>query len=497
MTRAVYVGASVLLASLLFGLPVNATAVPSEASPTDEGINVTHYDVNLRYQPEPELLSGVTTILATATRTVSQFDLHLLLGVSSVSVNNEPAAFTAKDGKLTVTPKPPVAAGADLLVVVRYRDNPAKHPPHPEHGWGWRHSPTGAVAVASSAWWYPSSFNPADRATFDVSVTVPRGTEAMASGALQYGGPIAVPGGDQWSWRGTRPQVAQSALLAIGQYDLRTSSSPTGQPVVTAYSTDLGDLNAPARASVDRTPEIVQALSNWFGPYPYNAQGGVVDSAFFNVVATATRPIYAGSYFQGGANASMVAHENAHQWYGNAVNPISLTTRWMSEGFATYAEFLWSEHEGLGTAAELAQYYYDQFPTGHPDWQHPPANPDPNSNSAFPVYTRAALALHALRTAVGDDTFFRIMRTWASAQQIDGVPTTADFIAHAQQISGADLDALFQAWLFAGERPATGPNGPATAKPEPKSYQQITANSRLLTQKAHDHLAALQTVPAE
>nr|AHE14829.1 aminopeptidase N domain protein [uncultured bacterium] len=113
---------------------------------------------------------------------------------------------------------------------------------------------------------------------------------------------------------------------------------------------------------------------------------------------------------------------------------------------------------------------------------------------AFPVYTRGALALHALRTAVGDDTFFRIMRTWPDAQETDGAPTTADFVAHAERISGADLDALFQAWVFAGERPATGPNGLAAAKAEPKSHQQITANSRLLAQEAHDRSHAVGTV---
>jgi aminopeptidase N len=486
--RAIRVGAAVLLALTLSSSTVSATAAPALVSLTDDGIDVTHHAVNLRYQPKPEILSGVTTILATATRTLSQFDLHFLLAVSSVSVNNEPAGFATKDGRLTVTTKTPVTDGTDLLIVVRYRDNPANYPRRDGHGWGWRRTPTGVVAAASSPWWYPSSFDPAERATFDASITVPQGLEAVVNGTLPYGGPIPVPGGDQWSWRGSTPQVTALALLAIGQYDLRTSTAPTGQQVVTAYSIDLGDLDAPARASVERTPEIVQSLSDWFGPYPYKAQGGVVDSAFVNVVATATRPIYAGSYFQGGANASMVAHENAHQWYGNAVNPISLNTQWMSEGFATYAEFLWSEHEGLGTAAELAQYYYDQFPADHPDWRQPPASPDPAGNSAFPIYTRGALALQALRTKVGDDTFFKIMRTWAGQQETGKAPSTADFIAHAERISGTDLGTLFQAWLFAAQRPAASPNEPATAQRtptrKPTSYDQITANGHLLARKS-------------
>ncbi|WP_328609411.1 M1 family metallopeptidase [Amycolatopsis sp. NBC_00345] len=475
-----------IVAVVLVASTTSATA--AEAVPrADDGLDVSHYSVNLDYRPDSDTLAGVTTILGTATQALSRFELRFLLDVSSISVNNEPAAFTTKDGKLTVTPKKPVASGGDLIVVVRYHDNPGKHPGGDGQGWGWLRTPTGAVAVESAAWWYPSAVDEADQATLDLTAVVPTGVEVISNGALQYGGPVPAPRGDQWSWRGERPQPSASALLAIGQYDVKTGTAPDGQPVVTAYSTDLGALDAPARASVERTPEIVQALSEWFGPYPYRAEGGLVDSKFFNVVATATRPIYAGSYFQGGANASMVAHENAHQWYGNAVHPIDLTTTWLAEGFATYAEFLWSEREGLGTAAELAQYYYDQHPADDPVWRQPPTNPDPASNAAFPVYTRGALALQALRSKVGDPVFFRIMSDWAAEQKPDTAPTTAAFVELAERVSGLDLSGLFQAWLYAPERPGTGPDGPAVARlaAKPKSCDTITANGERLASTRH------------
>ncbi|SMC96705.1 M1 family aminopeptidase [Lentzea albidocapillata] len=479
MTKARALRATAATAALmLFVSTANATAADAGTG-ADDGIDIGHYSVNLTYRPDSDALSGVTTILGTATRALSGFDLHFLLDVSSVSVNNEPATVARNNGRLSITPKKPVGEGEDLVVVVRYRDNPDRHPGDIGDGWGWQRTPTGALAVESSAWWYPSAFDKADQATFDLVAVVPTGVEVVSNGALQYGGPLPVPGGDEWSWRGERPQPTAAALLAIGQYELKSTTAANGQPVTNAYSTDLGATNAPARASVERTPEIVDALSDWFGPYPFRAQGGLVDSSFYAVVSTATRPIYAGRAFEGGANASMVAHEIAHQWYANAVNSIDLQTSWLAEGFATYAEFLWAEREGLGTATELAQYYYDQHLANDRVWRQPPTNPDPDSNLAFPIYTRGALALQALRVKIGDEPFFRILRTWAAEQKPDTAATTAAFTELAERISGVDLDGLFHAWLYAPERPAAGPNGPVVAgrKAKPESYDVITANS--------------------
>ncbi|WP_165956543.1 M1 family metallopeptidase [Kribbella antibiotica] len=464
--------------------PVPAVA----AEIADGGFEVSHYGVNLRYQLAPEVLSGTTTILGRATRTLPTFDLHFLLTVSSVSVNNEPAAFTSKDGILKVTPKRSIEEGDDLVVVVRYRDNPSDRTGDGSGGWGWKRTPTGVVSVGSPEWWFPTAFDPADRATQSVVIVVPKGLQALSNGELPwYGGPEPAPGGDKWSWTNNVPQAVGVTLLAIGRYELTTSTGPDGRPFTRAYGADLGDLRTPARLSVERTPEIVAELSKWFGPYPFKAYGGLVDSTFASVVATATRPTYTAGVFAGGANSSVVAHEMTHQWYGLQVHTVGPDTQWLSEGFATYAEFLWSEIEGLGTAAEVAQFSFDRHPADDPVWQSPPSHPDPESHSAFPIYTRGALTLQALRTKVGDDKFFTILRDWVTRQKTDEAATTAQFVALAEEISGQDLDALFQAWIHAAERPATGPNGAFTAQrsAKPKSYEQITANSHLFATTGH------------
>src|SRR5262249_44662622 len=146
-------------------------------------------------------------------------------------------------------------------------------------------------------------------------------------------------------------------------------------------------------------------------------------------------------------------HENAHQWFGDSVSVASWRNIWLNEGFATYAEWLWSEEQGEGTAQQLADYTYAVHPAGDPFWQIKPGDPGKDHVFSAPVYDGGALALHALRNAVGDDTFFRILREWTATRKY-GNATVEQFIALAARVSGRPLDALFQTWLFTPGRPA-------------------------------------------
>lgn len=223
-----------------------------------------------------------------------------VLAVSSVVVNNEPATFSTKNGTLTITPKWAIGQGGQLRAEVRSSDTPGRYPGGNEHGSGWKRTANGALAMFSSAWWYPIASDRADKATLGLKVVVPTGLEVVANGTLS-GGQLPVPGGDRWTWRNEVPQMAFLALLAIGQYDLKVSTGPGGKQLVTVYANDLGPLDAPARASAERTPDIVAGLSRWFGPYPFAALGGLVDKESPAPVGTATRPICSGKVFEDGA----------------------------------------------------------------------------------------------------------------------------------------------------------------------------------------------------
>jgi aminopeptidase N len=447
------------------------------------GYHVSHYDIRLSYQPASDLLSGTTTILARTTQDLSRFNLDFLLNVSSVRVNNVPARFSTDGGELTVIPKSVLRKGLDLRIVVRYSDTPE---PYRLYGLaGWQRTPTGALAVGApqiAPWWFPSNDHPRDKATFDVSIAVPAGVEALSNGVL-LGVRQQAPGWVRWDWRSARPQAPYLAFLAIGQYEVRAATAPNGQPSITAYGDDLGPAGPAARASVERTPEIVEVLAGWFGPYPFEAQGGVVDTSLGWAVETQTRPVYDDGFFLFGVNTYVVAHENAHQWFGDSVSVRDWRDVWLNEGFATYVELLWSEHLGEGTAAEIARFGYDYYLADNEFWQVLPGDPGPENQFHDAVYERGAMTLQALRTTVGDDAFFTILRTWA-AKHKDGTATTAQFIALAERISGAQLDDLFTTWLYTRGKPPVGPDGaPPAARStttKPQSYDQIERTVDLL-----------------
>jgi hypothetical protein len=220
-----------------------------------------------------------------------------------------------------------------------------------------------------------------------------------------------------------------------------------------------------AAGSLAREPEIIDFLSDNFGPYPFTAAGGIVDStdAFGFALENQTRPVYAQGFFSTPqAGDAVVVHELAHQWYGDSLAVARWQDIWLNEGFATYAEWLWSAREKLGTEQEIFDLYYQGF--DNPEfWALPIGDPGPDHLFDYQVYVRGAMTLHALRLAVGDQAFFTILRSWASTRR-GGTVTTPEFIDLAERISGRSLDALFQAWLFSPTRPevATPPAATVT-----------------------------------
>jgi hypothetical protein len=208
--------------------------------------------------------------------------------------------------------------------------------------------------------------------------------------------------------------------------------------------------------SLAREGEILDFLSANFGRYPFKTAGGVVDDVpeLGFALENQTRPIYSPAFFTGGADTSVIVHELAHQWYGDSLAVRQWKDIWLNEGFATYAEWLWSEHEGTGTVQEVFDFWYQDFaPPDDPFWDLTIGDPGPEQVFDFPVYIRGAMTLQVLRNTVGDDAFFRILRTWA-AQNRGGNVQTSQFVALAERISGQQLDALFDAWLFTPGLPA-------------------------------------------
>ena len=163
--------------------------------------------------------------------------------------------------------------------------------------------------------------------------------------------------------------------------------------------------------------------------------------------------IYSPDFFEDRAapTEDVVVHELAHQWVGDSLSVAAWKDIWLNEGFATYTEWLWDEHESRATADETFENFAG-IPPHDPFWSLPIGDPGPKHLFDYPVYARGAMTLHALRTKIGDTAFFHLLHEWVD-RHADGNVTTPEFIALAEEVSGQPLEGFFHKWLFTAERP--------------------------------------------
>jgi hypothetical protein len=257
-----------------------------------------------------------------------------------------------------------------------------------------------------------------------------------------------------------------TGAAALNGWAIATEPPAGSEPLAVTWSvTDLVEavveppqqsFGEVAEESLARQPEIIRFLSGVFGPYPWSASGGIVDNVEIGfALENQTRPIYSPFFFfDSFGGDSVIVHELAHQWTGDSVAVEEWQHIWLNEGFATYAEWLWSEEEDFATTQEIFDFFYNEFePPESEFWELTIGDPGADRIFDFAVYARGAMTLQVLRNEVGDADFFSILETWV-AQQSGGHGTTDEFVALAEGISGEQLDELFEAWLFTPGLPA-------------------------------------------
>jgi aminopeptidase N len=425
------------------------------------GYDVQSYLLDITYAPAADLLTGVAEVRARATQALSAFNLDLSgLEVRAVTVDGSPATWTRQGGELTVTPGSAVAADARFTTVVTYDGVPKTV----QDRWGasgFLHTDDGALVIGQpdvAATWFPANDHPLDTASFTFRITAPEGLEVIANGV--FDGATSSNGMTTTTWRAAEPMAPYLAGMAIGEFDVR-SYEQDGVRYWDAIDPDLLTQGGPpsvgevATASFARQPEILAFLKSVFGPYPFSAAGGIVDDVgeLRFALESQTRPIYASVFFTDGASGDrVVVHELAHQWFGDSLPVERWRDIWLNEGFATYAEWLWSEREGLGTSQELFERTAS-IPASDPFWALTIGDPGPAAILDNAVYDRGAMTLHALRGAIGEEAFFRLLTEWPTRQAGENV-TTEEFVALAEEVSGQQLDGLFTTWLATPTKPA-------------------------------------------
>ncbi|WP_030436787.1 M1 family metallopeptidase [Actinoplanes subtropicus] len=421
------------------------------------GYDVQHYDLGIRYAPATHALAGVVQIRAEATQRLSAFNLDLDgLTIRSITVDGRPAKWSRSGTEVTVTPGRTLGFGRLFATRIVY-DGVPKVIRDPNLGDGGAFTTDDGVVILGEPWvaraWFPSNDHPSDKASYSIALTVPRGLQAISNGVPA--GRSTARGWTTWRWEQREPMATYLAMAAIGKYDV-TAYRKNGIQFLDAIDPAIpADTYARIAKSFAREPEILRFLSGYFGPYPFRAAGGVVDAdgEWGFALENQGRPIYTPQDFATQEDGdSVVVHELAHQWYGDSLAQERWRGIWLNEGFASYAEWLWSEHEGLGTVQQKFEELY-ATPATDSLWQSKVADPGAPNLFSRAVYSRGAMTLHALRLTVGDPAFFRILRSWAQLHR-NGNVTTEEFVALAERISGRDLDGLFTAWLYTPSKPA-------------------------------------------
>ncbi|MET7877105.1 M1 family metallopeptidase [Micromonospora sp. DT68] len=414
------------------------------------GYDVTHYGLGVRYDPTTDRLTGRAAITATATQDLSRFNLDLAgLDVGAVTVDQARAEHRRDASELVVTPRDRLPRGRQFTVVVDYQGVPSAVTDGALGSGGFLHTDDGAIALGqpdSAATWFPVNDHPSDKASYDIAVTVPDGLAALSNGVP--GPRSSADGWTTWRWSERTPMASYLSTLVIGNYRV-VDGNHAGRPIVTAVAASLPATGG-AAGSLARTGEIADFLASRFGPYPFDSYGGiaVADDRISYALETQSRPVYGPAFFTDDRpNPGVVTHELAHQWFGDSVSLSRWGDIWLNEGFASYAEWLWEEHDGGRTAQRNFELQYAVT-----DWSQPSVEPGRERMFGTAVYKRGALAVHALRRTVGDDTFFRILRTWTT-ERAGGNATTADFVALAERVSNRHLRPLLDAWLVGGTAP--------------------------------------------
>jgi aminopeptidase N len=412
------------------------------------GYDSLHYTIDLNVDVKKNFIEGKSNLEAQATENLSTFNLDFHgLNISNVTVNGSRADFKRVADELVITPAEALSQGQTFSVVVAYSGvpDPVMDASAPGGGIGWISDQTTIFVVSEPSGamnWYPVNNHPTDKATYTFEITVPEPYVVAANGLMKS----ETDNGDTktYLWEATTPMASYLATVNIGMFQVVTQEGPNGLPIRNYFPAEN---LAEATAVTQKTSDMIAYYSDTFGPYPFEAYGIVVipqDIGF--ALEDQTLSIFG----QDMLDELVVAHELSHQWFGDSIALKSWEDIWLNEGFATYAEALWVEHdEGKKAADQYMRDIYDQI-TAYD--MSAPGTPLVEELFGASVYYRGGWVLHALRSKVGDEEFFKILHEYYERYAGKNA-STEDFIAVAGEISGMDLKGFFDDWLFGDHIP--------------------------------------------
>lgn len=410
------------------------------------GFEVTHYDLDLTYRVEPNLLQGEAVLHIRALEALDKLTLDLggAMVARRITAKHAPrvAKFRLSGGKLRLNFAETIAEGQEFELCIRYGGAP-RPLRTPWGDIGWEETESGSLVASQpngAPSWFPCDDTPSAKASYDIRITADDPFVVISNGKLvsrrRAGGSMT-----RWHYRVKHPMATYLATVQVGEY----IDIPLG-PNVRAW--------APARlkqvvlGEFAQQQEMVDFYSALFGHYPFaDYQVVITDDELEIPLEAQGLSIFGSNHVKGDhAFERLIAHELSHQWFGNSVGLSEWKDIWLNEGFACYCEWLWFEHAHGRPAHESARSHYQVLARKKQDI----LLSDPGTHDMFDdrVYKRGALTVHALRRLLGDELFFLTVREYLSAAQHSTV-TPDDLISRlrAVAVDPSAVDALLDEWL--------------------------------------------------
>ncbi len=425
--------------------------------PGDQNIDVTYYKLNLSISYTNRIIDGVVTIKAKSTTNNLInvfFDLQDNFTVNGVSSNGTQLNATLTNDKVNITLEKPYNIGEEFTVDIDYKGTPSSS------GFGSfafsSHNGSPAIWTLSEPYgssnWWPSKDTPADKAdSSDVWITSDEFFVSVSNGNLVE--EINNGNGTKtYKWKNSYPIAHYLISLAMTNYAIYQNDFEyePGKFMPVVHYNYPENLDDNRKTELDLTNDMLSVFSEMFGPYPFlNEKYGHAEFGWGGGMEHQTISSM-GAFFE-----SIVAHELAHQWFGDKITCKDWQNIWLNEGFATYSEALFVE-------ARKGQELYKNYLINEMNAAKSAVGSIYvlNINSLGEIfngarsYAKGSVVLHMLRKVVGDENFFSILKTYASHPELAyDVATTEDFQAVCEFVSGQDLDYFFSQWIYGENYP--------------------------------------------
>ena len=434
----------------------NQTRLSKIAYPGDSNIDATYYKLNLTINYTSKYLSGEVTVKAFPTNDkLSSFYLDLVnsMAVSSVKSNGNVISFSQSNNQLKVNLEKEYVKGEVITLVINYSGYPQSS------GFGdfvfTTHSGQPIIWTLSEPYgaksWWPSKDTPADKAdSSDVWVTADKSFISISNGVLTETVNNS-NGTTTYKWKNRYPIANYLISLAMTNYQkYDTPFEYEAGKVMPVNHYVFPEQFSSNKASLDLVPDMLKIFSEKFGLYPFiNEKYG--QAQVMNSVSMEHQTVSSMSTFR----EDVVAHELAHQWFGDKVTCKDWQNIWLNEGFATYSESIYYEAK-YGSSAFMNDInaIMSSAKTAKGSIYVQDISTIAQIFNGARSYSKGGVVLHMLRGVVGNENFFRILKEYLVEPGLSyNVATTEDFQQIAERVYGKSLDYFFKQWIYGENYP--------------------------------------------